>query len=79
MWTVWFRGAQISLPLRLRLYSAFVLPVLTYNMGTWGLTKTELNRLDAHHRRHLRQDHRYPLATPYLKRRTLPTYSIQPH
>ena len=55
MWTVWFRGAQISLPLRLRLYSAFVLPVLTYNMGTWGLTKTELNRLDAHHRRQLRQ------------------------
>ena len=48
-------GAQISLLLRLRLYSAFVLPVLTYNMGTWGLTKTELSRLDAHHRRHLRQ------------------------
>ena len=44
-----------SLLLRLRLYSAFVLPVLTYNMGTWGLTKTELSRLDAHHRRHLRQ------------------------
>ena len=55
MWTVWFRGAQISLHLRLRLYSAFVLPVLTYNMGTWGLTKTELSRLDAHHRRHLLQ------------------------
>ena len=55
MWTVWFRGAQISLPLRLRLHSAFVLPVLTHNMGTWGLTKTELNRLDTHHRRHLRQ------------------------
>ena len=55
MWTVWFRGAQISLLLRLRLYSAFVLSVLTYNMGTWGLTKTELNRLDAHHLRHLRQ------------------------
>ena len=55
MWTVWFRGAQIILLLRLRLYSAFVLPVLTYNMGTWGLTKTELSRLDAHHRHHLRQ------------------------
>ena len=55
MWTVWFRGAQISLHLRLRLYSAFVLPVLRYNMGTWGLTQTELNRLHAHHRRHLRQ------------------------
>ena len=47
LWTVWFRGAQISLHLRLRLYSAFVLPVLTYNMGTWGLTKAVLNRLDA--------------------------------
>ena len=55
MWIFWFRGAQISLHLRLRLYPAFVLPVLTYNMGTWGLTKTELDRLDAHHRRHLRQ------------------------
>ena len=55
LWTVWFRGAQISLNLRLRLHSAFVLPVLTYNMGTWGLTKAELTRLDAHHRRHLRQ------------------------
>ena len=55
MWTVWFRGAQISLHLRLWLYSAYVLPVLTYNIGTWGLTKTELSRLDAHHCRHLRQ------------------------
>ena len=33
MWTVWFRVAQISLLLRLRLYSAFVLPVRT----TWAL------------------------------------------
>ena len=47
--------SQISLHLWLRLYSAFVLPVLTYNMGTWRLTKTELTRLDAHHRRHVRQ------------------------
>ena len=45
MWTVWFRGAQISPHLRLRLYSAFILPALMYNMGTWGLTKTELNHL----------------------------------
>ena len=29
--------------------------VLTYNMGTWGLTKSELERLDAYQRRHLRQ------------------------
>ena len=53
--TVWFRRSRISLPLRLRLYDSFVVHVLTYNMGTWGLTKAELERLDAYHRRHLRQ------------------------
>ena len=53
--TVWFRRSRISLPLRLRLYESFVVPVLIYNMGTWGLTKAELDRLDAYHRRHLRQ------------------------
>ena len=53
--TVWFRRSRISLPLRLRLYESFVMPVLIYNMGTWGLTKAELDRLDAYHRRHLRQ------------------------
>ena len=49
------RRSRISLPLRLRLYESFVVPVLTYNMGTWGLTKAELDRLDTYHRRHLRQ------------------------
>ena len=53
--TVWFRRSRIRLPLRLRLYESFVVPVLTYNMGTWGLTKAELDRLDMYHRRHLRQ------------------------
>ena len=53
--TVWFRRSRISLPLRLRLYESFVVPVLTYKMGTWGLMKAELDRLDTYHRRHLRQ------------------------
>ena len=79
MWTVWFRVAQISLLLRLRLYSAFVLPVLTYNMGTWGLTKTELSRLLCTSPSSPAADHRYPLATPYLKRCTLSKNSFQPH
>ena len=52
---VWFRRWRINLPLRLRLYESFVVPVLVYNMGTWGLTKAELDRLYAYHRRHLRQ------------------------
>ena len=48
-------GSQISLQLRLRLYASFVIPVLTYNMGTWGLTQADLVRIDTYHRRHLRQ------------------------
>ena len=32
--TVWFRRSRISLPLRLRLYESFVVPVLIYNMAT---------------------------------------------
>ena len=52
--TVWFRRAHISLQLRLRLYASFVIPVLTYNMGTWGLTQADLFRTDTYHRRHLR-------------------------
>ena len=55
IWTVWFRGAQINLHLRLRLYSAFVCQYLRTIWALGGLTKTELSRLDAHHRRHLRQ------------------------
>ena len=54
LWTVWFRRAHISLQLRLRLYASFVIPVLTYNIGTWGLTHADLVRLDTYHRRHLR-------------------------
>ena len=53
--TVWFRRSRISISLRLRLYESFVVRVLIYNMGTWGLTKTKLDRLDAYHRRHLHQ------------------------
>ena len=53
--TVWFRRAHISLQLRLRLYASFVIPVLTYNMGTWGLTQADLVRIDTYNRRHLRQ------------------------
>ena len=45
LWTVWFRRAHISLQLRLRLYASFVIPVLTYNMGTWGLTQADLDRI----------------------------------
>jgi len=44
LWTIWVR----------RLYNSFVLPVLTYNCGTWALTAQQLNRLEAFHRTQLR-------------------------
>jgi len=54
LFTVWCRRSTISERLRLRLYGAFIVPVLTYNGGTWGLTATAEERLDSFHRHQLR-------------------------
>ena len=61
-WSLWVKTRSISEGLRLRLHNAFIVPVLTYNMGTWGLTRTEWARSDAFHRRQLRPVNgiRYP-------------------
>ena len=37
------------------LHTQTVTPVLTYNMGTWGLTQADLDCIDTYHRRHIRQ------------------------
>ena len=55
MTALWLRRHHISEELRLRLYNAFVVPVLLYNMGTWGLTKKQTDELDSFHRKQLRQ------------------------
>ena len=36
MWSLWVGQRNISEGLRLMLYNAFIVPVLTYDMGTWG-------------------------------------------
>ena len=54
MYTLWKQRTVISEKLRLRLYEAFVMPVLMYNSGTWGLPATAEASLDAFHRRQLR-------------------------
>ena len=54
MMMIWFRRQKISESRRIRLYNAYVLPTLTYNMGTWGLSQSEANRLDTFHRKQLR-------------------------
>jgi hypothetical protein len=54
---IWSRKQhnKIRVALRLRLYNAYVLPVLTYNACTWALSQTEQEELDAFHRRQLRK------------------------
>ncbi|XP_065195763.1 uncharacterized protein LOC135827165 [Sycon ciliatum] len=52
LWNLWKRGQQVSE--KLRLYQAFISPVLLYNSGTWAVTKSAQERLDSFHRRQLR-------------------------
>ena len=54
MWTLWLRRQHVSEALQLRLYKAFIVPVLTYNMGTWALTQAESAHLDSFHRTQLK-------------------------
>ena len=52
---VWIRGDKIKRKTKLKLYRALVKPVLLYNCGTWALTKSEEEHLDAFHRTQLRR------------------------
>ena len=47
LYSLWLRREKVSLPRRVRLYNAFVLPVLLYNSATWGLPDADLSRLSA--------------------------------
>ena len=53
--STWIRKKKINVNKRIQLYNSIVKPVLTYNSSTWGLTKSELNSLDAFHRQQLRR------------------------
>ena len=46
---------KVNLTLKVRLYNAYIRPILLYNSGTWGLTKFWTDKLDATRRRHLRR------------------------
>ena len=45
----------IALKTRLRLYNALIIPIITYNAGTWGLTSAQSNKIDVYHRKQLRE------------------------
>ena len=55
LWRIWSsKNNKISLEKRLRLYNAYIIPVLTYNACTWALTETQLEELEAFRRKQLR-------------------------
>jgi hypothetical protein len=49
-----FKHSQIHYRTKLRIYNAYIAPILTYNCATAGLTQQVYKHLDAYHRRHLR-------------------------
>ena len=53
MWS-WLRRKHVSEQLQLRLYNAFVRPVLLYNAGESGVMGLETENLDAFHWKQLR-------------------------
>ncbi|XP_029654876.1 uncharacterized protein LOC115228437 [Octopus sinensis] len=53
--SIWMRKNQISTKMRLRLYDAFVRPVLMHNAGTWGTSEKNMEQLDSFHRGQLRK------------------------
>ena len=54
MYTICIRNYIISEERVIRLYNALILPILLYNSSTWGLTKTQMDKLDKFHRKQLR-------------------------
>ena len=52
---VWIRQDKIKRNIKIKLYRALVKSILTYNCGTWALTQSEINKLDAFHRKQLRK------------------------
>ena len=52
---IWIKGDKVKRKTKIKLYKTLVKSVLTYNCGTWALTKTEEEKLNAFHRQQLRK------------------------
>jgi hypothetical protein len=52
---IWVGEKYVSLGTRIKMYKAYVIPILTYNLGTTVLIKTKMDRYDGFHRKQLRQ------------------------
>ena len=52
---IWIKGDRVKRETKIKLYRTLVKSVLSYNCGTWALTKTEVEKLNAFHRQQLRK------------------------
>ena len=52
---IWIKGDKVKRKTKTKLYRSLVKSVLTYNCGTWALTNTEEEKLNAFHRQKLRK------------------------
>ena len=52
--SLWFRSHLVSQAIRVKIYNAYVTPILLYNLHAAGLTQAHLNILDVFHRKQLR-------------------------
>ena len=50
---IWIKGDKVKRKTKIKLYRTLVKSGLTYNCGTWALTKTEEEKLNAFHRQQL--------------------------
>ena len=65
---IWIKGDKVKRKTKIKLYRTLVKSVLTYNCGTWALTKTEEEKLNAFHRQQLRKilNSKYPVKITNL-------------
>ena len=52
---IWLRNDKLKLPHKIQVSRSIVKSVLTFDCGTWGLTKAETTKLDAFHGKQLRR------------------------
>ena len=79
---MWYYKQTSSTQLKIRIYTAYVFPLLTYNMGTWAMNKSLEKKLDVAHRNHLRKILNIHLldkvsnSTLYLRTNTIPLSTL---
>ena len=55
LWKVFANYQNLPIKLRVEIYNTYVRSALLYNCGTWGVTNTEIKKLESFHRKQLRK------------------------